>query len=440
MFWYRFSFIPVALSLVCSSADVVGAARNPPPVFETDYILPTTETPPPFDSVPGEAFSAIVVGLYALFLLTAGLAVHRWRSRKILFCLAVCSVFILGFYMRGCPCPIGMFQNLVQTFVHSSATVSWAVILLFLLPLFVALFWGRIFCSAVCPLGAIQELTTFKNLPVSDRAEHVLGLFRYFWLGIGVFCVVVGLGFVACRFDPFVGFFHFSGPYRILIFGAVVLGFGFFVSRPFCRFMCPYGALLGMCGSLAARKVTITPGHCDQCKLCEHVCPYNAIVPPSTEPASQEKRYGPLKLLGTMVALPVIVFVFAHVVGVLAPRLATVHPDIQTAQLLYAEEEKWVETSGSFPETRGLVQIGTPSNEVYKKALETHRLFGLAGLGLGAWIGFVIGVKWISLSLRRRRSDYEVDPARCFACGRCFWYCPNQKEQRLLLMENESGG
>jgi len=437
MFWYRFSWLPVSLLLVYFSGDITAAARNPPPVFETDYTLPSTETPLPFDSVSGEVVAAVYVGLYVLFLLAAGLAVHRWRSRKTLFCLAVCSVFLLGFYMQGCPCPVGMFQNLVQAFINPSAVVSWSVILLFTLPLFAALFWGRIFCSSVCPLGAIQELTTLKNLPVSDRVEHVLGLFRYFWLGIGVFCVVVGLGYLVCRFDPFVGFFHHGASYPVLIFGVGVLGIGFFVSRPFCRFMCPYGALLGMCSSLAARKVTITPGQCDQCKLCERVCPYNAILPPSAEPTLQEKRYGPLKLLETILALPVLVFVFAHIAGTIAPRLATLHPDIRTAQLLYAEEEKWVETSGSFPETRGLVQFGTSSNEVYKNAVEAYRLFGLAGLGLGAWIGLVIGVKWISLSLRHRRTDYEVDSARCFACGRCFWYCPNQQEQRLLLIADE---
>ncbi|MDR0327294.1 MAG: 4Fe-4S binding protein [Planctomycetaceae bacterium] len=431
MFLYWFPIFIAPAFLFCFASDLAAVSRNPPPVFDTDYQLPPTPTPCPYFSTSTENTAALA--LYVLFLVIAGLAVHRWRSRKVLFCLSVCSVFVLGFFMRGCPCPVGMFQNLVQAAVDSTAVVTWTAVLLFVLPLFAALFFGRIFCSSVCPLGAIQELTTIKNVPLSNQLEHILGLFRYFWLGIGVFCVIVGFGYVACRLDPFVGFFRFGTLYPLLIFSIVVLGIGFFVGRPFCRFMCPYGALLSMCGSLAARKVSVTPGTCERCRLCERVCPYNAILPPSTEPTLQERRYGPWKLLGTIFALPVIVLVFAHIGGMAAPRLAALHHDVRTARLLYAEEEKWVATYGTFPETRGLVQIGTPSSEVYRRAVNTTRLFGLAGIGLGAWIGLVIGVKWISLSLRHRRTDYEVDPSRCFACGRCFWYCPNQKEHRLLL-------
>jgi len=111
--------------------------------------------------------------------------------------------------------------------------------------------------------------------------------------------------------------------------------------------------------------------------------------------------------------------------------------DIRTARLLHAEEEKWVATAGAFPETRGLIQRGTPSEIVYDRALKAEKRFKIAGIGLGTWFGLVVGIKLVSLMLRRRRTDYEVDPARCFACGRCFWYCPNQKEQRLLLVERQ---
>ena len=444
MLSFRLYFALLAVFLFCFLGDSA-EARNPPPVFESDYVLPKTETPGPTFSDTAENFvtvgMSLSVMLYALFLILAGLAVHRWRSRKVLFGLAVCSVLILGFLLHGCPCPVGMFQNLVQVFIDPSAGISWTVILLFTLPLLAALFWGRIFCSSVCPLGAVQELTATKNLKISDRFEHIFGLFRFFWLGIGVFCVIVGLGYIACRYDPFIAFFQYGGMYHVLIFGLIVLAVGFFIGRPFCRFLCPYGALLGICGSLAARKVSITPGQCDQCKLCEHVCPYNAILAPTKEPTVRERRYGPMKMVLAVFALPIIVFVFAQMGNMVAPRLASLNQDVRTAQLLYLEETGWEPTLGSSPETRGLMQTGTDTSEIKQRGIEAYRLFGIAGMGLGVWIGLVIGVKWILLTLRHRRLEYEVDSSRCFACGRCFWYCPNQKEQRLLLIgEQDSAG
>ena len=433
MFSYRFRILLTAIVLFCVISGFANAARNPPPVFETDYTLPETKTPLPHIAISAE--NAISVGVYTIFLLLAGLAVHYWRSRKVLFGLAIASVIVLGFLLQACPCPVGMFQNLVQAFIDPAITVAWTVILLFALPLLAALFWGRIFCSSVCPLGAVQELTAIKNLKIPDQYEHVLGLFRYVVLGIGVFCVVVGLGYVICQFDPFVAIFWHGGLYHVLIFSGIVLITGFFIGRPFCRFLCPYGALLGLCGSLTARKVTVTPGKCDQCNLCKNVCPYNAILPPTAEPTLPEKRSNRLKLAVTICALPFLVFVFAHIGSLMAPQLTMLHKDIRIARLLHAEEEKWVATPGTFPETRGLMQIGAPSDEVYQRALKAEKWFKTAGCGLGVWIGLVVGIKWVTLMLRRRRTDYEVDPARCFACGRCFWYCPNQKEPRLLLTE-----
>ena len=434
MFLRLFCIVFIAVFFLCFAGGFADAARNPPPVFETDYTLPETKTP----RAPVAAESAVTVGVYAVFLLIAGFAVHYWRSRKVLFGLAICSVVLLGFLLQGCPCPVGMFQNLVQAFIEPSATVPWTVILLFALPLLAALFWGRIFCSAVCPLGAVQELIAFYNLKIPDQYEHILGLFRYFVLGIGVFCVVVGLGYVICQFDPFAVFFRYSGLYHVLIFGGIVLIVGMIIGRPFCRFLCPYGALLGICGLLTAKKVSITPGKCDQCNLCEHVCPYNAILPPTAgpEPTPREKWGDFWKLMITVPFIPFCIVVFAAVGVSIATQLTMLNQDIRTARLLHAEEEKWIATSGTFPETRGLIQCGTPSEVVYDRALKAERRFTVAGRALGAWIGLVIGIKLVSQMLRRRRTEYEVDPSRCFACGRCFWYCPNQKEQRLLLMEN----
>ena len=405
--------------------------RNPPPVFESDYTLPTTATPMPACSVAVENWTA--VALYGVFLFLAVHGALTWRSRRVLFLLAVASVVILGFLLNGCPCPVGMFQNIVDAFVLPTVLLPWTALILFTAPLVAALFYGRVFCSGVCPLGAFQELVAVKPIRIPDGLEHALGLFRYVYLGLGVFFVTTGLGYWICRFDPYVGFFRMSGLHSVLIFGAGLLGLGFFIGRPFCRFLCPYGALLGLCGSLAKKKVSVTPGDCTKCRLCEEICPYNAILPPLPTPSAAERKLGPRRLLAALGVLPVLIGCFALLGHRVGPAIASWNQDVRVAELLYAEETKLVDSFGNFPETWTVIQMGTPYSEVYRQALTRIELFQTAGGWLGVWIGTVIGVKLVFLMLRRRRTDYEVDPARCVACGRCFWYCPNQKEFRVLL-------
>ena len=45
----------------------------------------------------------------------------------------------------------------------------------------------------------------------------------------------------------------------------------------------------------------------------------------------------------------------------------------------------------------------------------------------GAFIGLVIGLSLINLSLKRTRKNYEIDHAACVSCARCFSYCPQNK-------------
>lgn len=428
-------FLPIViLALFVGESEAV--PRNPPPVFETEYTLPTTATPGPVTSVAFEHFTA--VGLYALFLTLAVAAAFRWRSRKILFLLAVASVVLLGFRMQGCPCPVGMFQNIVDALLKPFPFLPWTVLILFTLPLLVALFYGRVFCSSVCPLGALQELTALKPIRIPDGLEQALGLFRYVWLGLGVFFVVTGLGYLVCRFDPYVGLFRFGGLYPVMLFSGVMLLIGIFVGRPFCRFLCPYGALLGLCGSVSAKKVSVAPGECTKCRLCEEICPYNAILRPTPPPDARRRKRGLRRFLASLSALPVLILLFAFLGSKIAPTLSGWNFEVRTAELLYAEDQRWTDAHGTFSETRAVIQAGVPYEDVYRQALEKIRTFRVAGFWLGVWIGTVIGVKLVFLTLRRRRTEYEVDPARCVACGRCFWYCPNQKNERFLLTDEIS--
>jgi Fe-S-cluster-containing hydrogenase component 2 len=56
---------------------------------------------------------------------------------------------------------------------------------------------------------------------------------------------------------------------------------------------------------------------------------------------------------------------------------------------------------------------------------------------LGGWVGLVVGIKLITLSVRRKREEYQPDRARCVSCARCYWYCPGE-QVRLGIINDVS--
>jgi len=66
-------------------------------------------------------------------------------------------------------------------------------------------------------------------------------------------------------------------------------------------------------------------------------------------------------------------------------------------------------------------------------AADLRHHFALACRLFGGWIGLVVGMKLLALSIRPSRTDYEPDRGACFGCARCFTSCPNE-HVRLGLM------
>ena len=235
-------------SLVASSA--LGESFFPLPVF-TDHAIPEAIHPPAADQTSEYVdLAVLVVGLIlaAIFAL-----VLRWRRG--LLALAIGSVAWLGFVRQGCVCPIGAIQNVTLAMSDSAYHIPWLVVVLFVLPLVFTLFFGRAFCAAVCPLGAIQELVALFPIRIPRWIDHTLGLLAYVYLGAAVIFAAAGSLdtpiFVICRYDPFVGLFRMGATIPMLLLGGGFLLVGLFVGRPYCRFLCPYGALLGMLSKLS---------------------------------------------------------------------------------------------------------------------------------------------------------------------------------------------
>ncbi|MEX1128318.1 MAG: 4Fe-4S binding protein [Vicinamibacterales bacterium] len=240
------------------------------------YVTPPVQKPRP---------RAYWLEIADVVLLAGALSLAVWfvvarRSRVLALSLSVGALAYFGFYREGCICPIGAIQNVAVALTDPGYSIPIVVTAVFFLPLVFALFVGRAFCGGVCPLGAIQELVLLKPVQVPRRLDWWLGLLKYVYLGLAILIAVqpaVARDFVICRFDPFVGFFRRDGFAHMMAIGAGFLVLGTVVGRPYCRYLCPYGALLAWCSRLAGRGVSITPDRELDCGLCADACPYGAI-------------------------------------------------------------------------------------------------------------------------------------------------------------------
>lgn len=405
-----------------------GVERFPPPDF-TDHQVPTTTTPSP----PWVGWGYVdVVVLVAALGLASYLVIQR-RSRRGLVALAVVSLGWFGFWRHGCICPIGSIQNVALAAVDSSYAIPLVVVAFFTLPLLFTLFFGRTFCAAVCPLGAMQELTLLRPVRVPSWLEHALGLVPFVYLGAAVIFAMMGAGFVICQYDPYVSLFRLSGSAGMLTFAASLVVLGVFVGRPYCRFLCPLGAIFGLLSRFSGRHLRIPPEECINCRLCEEACPYGAIRPPTVDQPTPQRAAGRRRLAVMLLLVPLLIAGGAWLGSGLAVPLSRMHRQVRLAERIYEEEHQLVQ--GTIDASDAFRNTGRPVAELYDEAVALRQQFGRLGGLLGGWVGLVVGVKLVHLSRRRRRVEYAPDPAFCVSCGRCFAYCPSEQERQGLIQD-----
>jgi ferredoxin len=417
--------ICTALLLLAGRDCALGVERFPPPDFSS-HALPETVVPAPQARSPGGLDVAV---------LTLGLAAASWlslkrRSRNGLVILSLVTLAYFGFWRRGCVCAIGSIQNVALGITDASYAVPLAVVALFTLPLVVTLVWGRGFCAGVCPHGAIQDLVLVKPLKVPAWLDEILRILPWIYLALAVLLAATDSLFIICRFDPFVGIFRMAGPRGMLITGAALLLVSMFVGRPYCRYLCPYGALLGVAARCAKWRPTVTPDTCTQCRLCENSCPFGALNPPLPAPQGQERiATGRQRIVLLALLLPLAAVLFGYLGGMVGIASLPLHPAGKLATLVLQQERG--ELLAPLPdELTAFRQHGADRLTVFTRASALESRFVTFGRWLGAAFGLVLALKLTRIFFPESSLDYTTDHGRCVSCARCFATCPYELVRR----------
>jgi polyferredoxin len=411
-------------SLVFLLCTILVNAQNrfPKPDFESGYQYPAFRYPIPNETV------WIVIDLVLLVLLMGVVAwsVIRKKKQTPVLLVSIFSVGYFGFFRTGCVCSIGAIQNVALALVDSSYAMPLAVVLFFILPILFTLLFGRVFCAGVCPLGALQELVNVKSYRLSKSLTLALGLIPWIYLIFAIWFAVTRTSFIICRFDPFIGIFRLGGDIGMITFGGLLLVASVFTGRPFCRFLCPYGAILSLFSRVSVWKMRLTPS-CINCELCHNACPVDAIRPPYENKLKESRAQGVKRILSYMVFLPVMAVTGAFLLQMTSDSFSRAHKDIRLYDLAAQNEQT---PQNILPlELEVFYGQGGTFEELTLRSENLRADFKRYAAIAGALIGLVIGCTLISLSLKRTRQTYEIDDAACINCGKCFAYCPQNRIQ-----------
>jgi polyferredoxin len=187
-------------------------------------------------------------------------------------------------------CPFGGIENL-WAWLAGRANIQKifsGTMVLFFLTIVFAIIFRRSFCGNICPFGAVQELLgliTPKKVKIQKAIDKHLRKGKYIVLVLSVFMAWITLSLWLSPFDPWAAFAHIYKGEEMLeeyLIGTFVLIAtiiaSLFISRSFCKYLCPAGALYGIIGKLSPYKIIRDSAKCINCKECTNKCPMDIEV------------------------------------------------------------------------------------------------------------------------------------------------------------------
>ncbi len=156
------------------------------------------------------------------------------------------------------------------------------------------------FCAHVCPVGFVaarlgrlgQRLKLARSVP--RRLDAALGLPKYVLLAFFLYTTFFAMGvpeiqaFLRSSYNltadaRMLAFFASPGPVAVLVLAGLT-GLGLVFRGSFCRWLCPYGALLGLLARIGPTALSRDAEGCTGCGRCRKVCPMDIPVASGPRP------------------------------------------------------------------------------------------------------------------------------------------------------------
>lgn len=228
----------------------------------------------------------------------------------VLLNLWICTEFV--FFVRqfeGFPAPfsvsrpagvegwlpiMGMMQTKYTFLTGKIPALHPAAMVLLLSFVAMSLLLRRSFCSWLCPVGTLSEYLWKLGRKITGRTFFPprwldIGLRGLKYLLLGLFLYAVGTmsaaAIAAFASSPYgivadvkmLNFFRNLGSTGAIVIALLAL-MSLFTPNFWCRYLCPYGALMGLSSLLSPLRIRRVPEKCIDCAKCAKACPSNLPV------------------------------------------------------------------------------------------------------------------------------------------------------------------
>ena len=185
-------------------------------------------------------------------------------------------------YCYGCPfaafgCPIGTLQNFIVYGHFPFFTIGSLGVY--------GIIFSKAFCGWACPFGTLQDVISPRNRRKEVKTRN------HWWFKYAILLLTLALAWLAldtifCKLCPSGSLFA-AIPFRLLYPGSAEFGLYFYlhmftlaltvilallISRFWCRYLCPLGAIAGAFNRVGMLTIQYDEKKCKKCNACLDVC------------------------------------------------------------------------------------------------------------------------------------------------------------------------